>query len=198
MYTFQKQTALRGFTLVELMVVIAIIGILASIVMVSLTSARQKGRDARRISDIKNIQLSLEEYYTDNLMFPKAAYASGGLSAPSTGLSPSYMSSVPTDPLGSSGPMPSRSNYYYSTTNATGGTVCLVSNPPIRYHLAAVLEVPGTTGSGNFSQTANAPAAASSCTGSDPDFNGATLGCSTSIANGSAGSPQDCYDVVNN
>lgn len=52
-----------GFTLIELLVVIAIIGILASIVLGSLNSARQKARDARRVADIKSIQLALEFFY---------------------------------------------------------------------------------------------------------------------------------------
>jgi prepilin-type N-terminal cleavage/methylation domain-containing protein len=52
-----------GFTLIELLVVIAIIGILSSVVLASLNSARAKGRDARRMSDLHNIQLALELYY---------------------------------------------------------------------------------------------------------------------------------------
>jgi len=50
----------KGFTLLELLVVIAIVGILSAVVAGSATSARQKARDARRINDVKNIQIALE------------------------------------------------------------------------------------------------------------------------------------------
>lgn len=51
-----------AFTLVELLVVVAIIGILSTLSVVSFNSARQKSRDTRRVSDIRQIQTALEMY----------------------------------------------------------------------------------------------------------------------------------------
>ncbi len=50
----------KGFTLIELLVVIAIIAILTAIVTANFTQAKAKSRDAKRISDIAQIQLTLE------------------------------------------------------------------------------------------------------------------------------------------
>ena len=60
----------RGFTLIELLVVIAIIGILSSVVLASLNSAREKARDARRVSDLKQMQVALELYYDSHNAYP--------------------------------------------------------------------------------------------------------------------------------
>jgi type II secretion system protein G len=72
------KTKSRGFTLIELLVVIAIIGLLASVVMASLNSVRAKGRDARRISDFKELSKALALYYDKYGKYPnEAPYGSG-------------------------------------------------------------------------------------------------------------------------
>jgi prepilin-type N-terminal cleavage/methylation domain-containing protein len=84
----------HGFTLIELLVVIAIIGILSSVVLASLNGARKKGRDSRRISDLKQMQLALELYYDSNgVEYPDAL----------SSLATTYISAVPTDPQTGSG-----------------------------------------------------------------------------------------------
>ncbi len=71
----------KGFTLIELLVVIAIIAILSTVVMAGLNSARSKSRDAKRLSDIKQIQSALELYYdTCGGYLPAVATALGDVS----------------------------------------------------------------------------------------------------------------------
>jgi prepilin-type N-terminal cleavage/methylation domain-containing protein len=60
----------KGFTLIELLVVIAIIGILTAIVTANLSGAKAKARDAKRISDLSQIQLALEMAFDRCNVYP--------------------------------------------------------------------------------------------------------------------------------
>ncbi|MPL62384.1 hypothetical protein SDC9_08004 [bioreactor metagenome] len=62
----KKNNFTKGFTLIELLVVVAIIGILAAIVYAPLQTALRKGRDAKKISEMKSIQSSLMMYADSN------------------------------------------------------------------------------------------------------------------------------------
>lgn len=59
-----------GFTLVELLIVIAIIGVIASVVLVSFTETKARSRDARRVEDIGQIKSALSLYAATNNKFP--------------------------------------------------------------------------------------------------------------------------------
>lgn len=67
-----------GFTLIELLVVIAIISLLSSVVLASLNSTRKKARDARRLSDMKQIQTALALYYDVNNNYPNSDFQGCG------------------------------------------------------------------------------------------------------------------------
>jgi len=66
----KSKVKLAGFTLVELLVVISIIGILSSFAVVSLNNARTKARDALRKGDMAQIRTALNLYYDDNIKYP--------------------------------------------------------------------------------------------------------------------------------
>jgi prepilin-type N-terminal cleavage/methylation domain-containing protein len=184
----------KGFTLIELLTVIAIIGILASIVLVSLSAAEAKGRDAKRISDVKNIQLALAEYYNDNGMYPLNIYGTG-TTPPAEGLAPTYMATVPLDPKDNT------TEYSYAPITSTGTNNC-TTHPPTAYHLGTTLEA---SSNNVLFQDADAGRSGSVCNGYY-DFSGTSAAvapspCGTDSGVGqsqSGGGTETCYDVTNN
>lgn len=74
----KKRKAIKGFTLVELLVVISIIGVLATLVLVSFTGIQKQARDAERKSDLKQYQTALESFANkNNGLYPSRTYGSG-------------------------------------------------------------------------------------------------------------------------
>lgn len=98
----------KGFTLLELLIVVVIIGILLLLVMPNLVSGPARARDSRRKADLSSIQRGLEQYYNDNSNYPAEL---SSLTAGSAG----YIKSVPNDPK-------TGNSYTYSPSPAGGPT----------------------------------------------------------------------------
>lgn len=133
-----------GFTLVELLVVVAIIAILSTIILGTLGGARKQARDTKRLADLKQLQTALEFYANsnqDNYPTSLTGLVTGG-----------YVPAAPLDPGGGA--------YSYSALGS--GTSCK------RYHLGATLE---DAAHGALNTDIDA-AAGIACTGSATDFSG--------------------------
>lgn len=122
----------NGFTIVELLIVIVVIAILATITIVAYNGIQQRARDSQRRADISTIVKALEMYYTDNGQYPPGLCTAncsinGGWSSTADGswknlasqLVPKYLSSLPADPISTpeaagSFPMNDPKGYDYS------------------------------------------------------------------------------------
>lgn len=109
-----------GFTLLELLIVIVIIGILALLIIPNITSAPKKARDTKRKTDITTLRKGLEEYFVNNNVYPAA------LTDLTTGSAP-IVKTLPADPKGTG-------VYVYTYTPAASNTT---------YTLKACLENDG-------------------------------------------------------
>lgn len=129
-----KKTA-RGFTLIEMLVVLAIIAIVITVALIAFKGAQASGRDTKRKADLQDIRSALEIYRTDCGSYPASLTLGSPLTATCVGSSSStYMSSVPNDPLNAR----DSTSYAYTSTsntytlcarleNGSGAAVCGVN-----------------------------------------------------------------------
>ena len=82
--------------MIELLVVVTIIGIIATITLLSLQSVRMKARDSRRVSDIRQLMTAFELYYDDHLKYPEKGVI--GVIAKLPASIPPYLDETPEDP----------------------------------------------------------------------------------------------------
>lgn len=169
----------KGFTLLELLVVIGIIGLLASIIVINLTSARKRARDTKRIADLRTLQTAMEDYYGKHGAYPAL------ISDLVTG---SEIAIWPLDPLAPTGTVcaGNNDNCYWYAYYTPAGTI-----GPQSYHVGASLE--DTT-----SLVLNQDRNCNSTTGGGCPYNNAyTSGFNGANAAGCGGiAGKACYDVA--
>ena len=143
-----------GFTVLELLVVIAIIGILSAIILSQVSKARARGRDTRRIEDVRTLQTALELYYTANYRYPTydEFFGTGG----TVKLTPTYIKTLPKDPK-------TGGIYRYS---GIGASVAACSH----YHIGTILEQ--SNQALNFDSDKTAVGSGNRCGSSQSDFSG--------------------------
>jgi len=100
-------TASRGFTLIEVMVVVVILGILAAIVVPRIMSRPDEARVVKAQQDIRAVGAALDLYKLDNFEYPSTEQGLQALVTRPTGLDPGakwrtegYLPALPKDPWG--------------------------------------------------------------------------------------------------
>jgi type II secretion system protein G len=139
----------RGFTIVELLIVIVVIGILAGLVVTTFTGIQQKARNTERQTDIKAIHGQVEAYYAQNGSYPHRDEVNDATwrTTNMKGLDADALK----DPKGSASTLvaaPAANSYSYAVTASGGGACTTAANDCAVYTLTATYE-----GGGTFAKT---------------------------------------------
>lgn len=124
----------QGFTLMEILIVIAMLGILATIIFGSYLSSLKKGRDSRRKQDLEQVSRALELYYSEQGRYPEESEVVFGQKLDNPNSDDDdifYMKQLPTDPM-------SGYSYVYRTTNQQDYQLyaCLENDDDLDYNLS--------------------------------------------------------------
>ncbi|MDE2482419.1 MAG: prepilin-type N-terminal cleavage/methylation domain-containing protein [bacterium] len=128
----------RGFTLIEMMVVVAIIAILVAILVPNFIRARAQAQTAACEANLKEIATALELYQTDHEAYPSANAAP--VVASDANLAP-YLKQTPVDPVNPAG------QYTYTTTNPTAGDASYTIVCPGQHDPGTMSAIGGSAGS---------------------------------------------------
>ena len=118
----------KGFTLIEILIVVAIIAILASVVLIGLGPTQQSGRDARRLSDLHEAQNAIELYFQKCGFYPGDINGSGATATCSANITedyPTMSAMIPNAGIGINNALsvdPTNSGvyeYFYATNGST-------------------------------------------------------------------------------
>ena len=114
-----------AFTILELLIVIAVFGLLVTLGVLSLNSARMRMRDAQRISDVSVVRAALSQYWFEKASYPASGgvnlgqpgtnteiFSSAGFVGSKTAVPPVYLEHVPTGP---------KNNEYYRYHGGASG-----------------------------------------------------------------------------
>lgn len=139
-----QQKLQAGFTIIELLIVIAIIGILATLVLTNFQGAQAKGRDTVRKNDINSIYQKLEEYYNENGGYPDATLAASTFAGIDAGALTDAEGATIVTTITNSGTAPSlnptTTNEYAYAAYGTGCGVTVNGHSCAKYVLATFLE----------------------------------------------------------
>lgn len=133
-----KRSIKKGFTLIELMVVLSVIALMSSIVFASLNGSRKNARDAQRKQTLKQLSAANELYILTNGVYAATVgWMTGWNPGP---LVPAYISKISLDPLS-----PAANYQYWRKDYRSGSYPCMTEGTSYQHGFYAILENPSAS-----------------------------------------------------